>query len=151
MERNGIMYCENCGKEISDDAKFCDHCGGSVSAPGQSAPVVIPASTPAGQTVSAGPVCPNCGKEVSRQARACPGCGQPILGDSSPKSQTVVVILAFFLGVFGIHRFYVGKNGTAILQLLTFGGLGIWAFIDFIIAACGAFTDSDGRKITNWQ
>lgn len=23
------MYCKHCGKEIADDSKFCQHCGGS--------------------------------------------------------------------------------------------------------------------------
>ena len=59
-----------------------------------------------------------------------------------------VCLLAFFLGGLGVHRFYVGKIGTGILMLLTLGGLGIWALIDFIIAICGKFTDSDGKVIS---
>ncbi|MGD8727913.1 MAG: TM2 domain-containing protein [Gemmatimonadales bacterium] len=61
-----------------------------------------------------------------------------------------VLLLCFFLGVFGAHRFYVGKVGTGILQLITIGGLGIWTVYDFIIIVVGAFTDSDGNKITEW-
>jgi TM2 domain-containing membrane protein YozV len=59
-------------------------------------------------------------------------------------------LLCFFVGVFGAHRFYVGKVGTAILQILTLGGLGIWCFIDFILIIVGAFTDKEGNKITQW-
>lgn len=59
-------------------------------------------------------------------------------------------LLCFFFGTFGAHRFYVGKIGTAILQLLTLGGLGIWVLIDFILIIVGAFTDKDGRKIAQW-
>jgi TM2 domain-containing membrane protein YozV len=59
-------------------------------------------------------------------------------------------LLSFFLGVFGAHRFYVGKIGTGIVQLLTLGGLGIWAFVDFIMIIVGAFTDKEGNKITQW-
>jgi len=59
-------------------------------------------------------------------------------------------LLAFFFGVFGAHLFYVGKTGTAILQLCTLGGLGIWATIDWILILCKAFTDGQGRRITNW-
>ena len=59
-------------------------------------------------------------------------------------------LLCFFFGVFGFHRFYVGKIGTGILQLVTFGGLGIWALIDFIMIIIGAFTDKEGNKITQW-
>jgi hypothetical protein len=59
-------------------------------------------------------------------------------------------ILVLLFGVFGAHRFYVGKIGTAILQLCTCGGLGIWATIDLILIVCGVFTDDQGRKITQW-
>lgn len=59
-------------------------------------------------------------------------------------------LLCFFLGVFGAHRFYVGKTGTAILQILTLGGLGIWALIDMIIIIVGGFTDKEGNKLTEW-
>ncbi len=59
-------------------------------------------------------------------------------------------LLCFFLGIFGAHRFYVGKIGTGILQLVTLGGLGIWALIDFIMIIVGAFTDKEGNKITQW-
>lgn len=59
-------------------------------------------------------------------------------------------LLAFLFGVFGAHRFYVGKTGTAIIQLLTLGGLGVWAMIDCILIIVGAFTDGEGNKITQW-
>jgi TM2 domain-containing membrane protein YozV len=59
-------------------------------------------------------------------------------------------LLCFFLGVFGAHRFYVGKIGTGILQLVTLGGLGIWALVDFIMIIIGSFTDKEGNKITQW-
>ena len=59
-------------------------------------------------------------------------------------------LLCFFLGCFGAHRFYVGKIGTGILQLLTLGGLGIWALIDWIMIIIGAFTDKQGQKLTEW-
>ncbi|MSQ12427.1 MAG: TM2 domain-containing protein [Dehalococcoidia bacterium] len=68
----------------------------------------------------------------------------------SPKSRLVVALLAGFLGVLGVHRFYVGKIGTGILMLLTFGGLGIWKLIDFIMAVAGVMKDKDGKPITKW-
>ena len=59
-------------------------------------------------------------------------------------------LLCFFAGPFGGHRYYVGKVGTGILQLVTLGGLGIWCLIDFVMIIIGSFTDNQGRKITQW-
>ena len=68
----------------------------------------------------------------------------------SDKSIVIALLLCFFLGVIGAHRFYVGKIGTGILQLLTLGGLGIWSLIDFIFIAAGRFTDKAGSRLS-WQ
>ena len=68
----------------------------------------------------------------------------------SPKKRLLAAILSFFFGVFGAHRFYVGKIITGILQLVTIGGLGIWSFIDFLIILFGEFKDKEGMKITEW-
>lgn len=59
------------------------------------------------------------------------------------------LLLCLFLGGIGVHRFYVGKVGTGILQLITLGGCGIWILIDLIMIITGSFTDKDGNKITN--
>ena len=59
----------------------------------------------------------------------------------------VTILLEFLLGVIGAHRFYVGKTGTGILMLFTFGGLGIWLLIDLILIITGQFTNKDGEKI----
>jgi TM2 domain-containing membrane protein YozV len=63
------------------------------------------------------------------------------------KSWVVALVLSFFVGVLGIHRFYVGKIGTGILMLITFGGFGIWSLIDFIMIAVGKFTDKQGLAL----
>jgi TM2 domain-containing membrane protein YozV len=70
---------------------------------------------------------------------------------SSDKKILPAFLLCFFLGIFGAHRFFVGKIGTGVLQLLTLGGLGIWALIDFIMIIVGSFTDKDGNKLTEWN
>ncbi|WP_219464582.1 TM2 domain-containing protein [Nonomuraea rhizosphaerae] len=63
------------------------------------------------------------------------------------KSWIVAVLLCFFLGALGVHRFYVGKVGTGILQLITLGGLGVWVLIDFIMILIGNFTDKQGQPL----
>lgn len=66
---------------------------------------------------------------------------------TSDKGFVPALLLCFFFGVLGVHRFYVGKIGTGILQLLTLGGLGIWALVDFIMIVVGSFKDKLGRPI----
>jgi TM2 domain-containing membrane protein YozV len=65
----------------------------------------------------------------------------------SEKSFVAALLLCFFLGSLGVHRFYAGKVGTGILMLISFGGLGIWTIIDFIIIVVGKFTDNQGKLI----
>jgi TM2 domain-containing membrane protein YozV len=69
--------------------------------------------------------------------------------EKSEKGFVPTLLLAFFLGVFGAHRFYVGKIGTAILMILTLGGLGIWSLIDFVMIAVGSFKDKEGKVVKN--
>ena len=59
-------------------------------------------------------------------------------------------LLAWFLGIFGVHRFYVGKVGTGILMLVTLGFFGIWTLIDFIVILVGSFKDKENRVLSNW-
>lgn len=68
----------------------------------------------------------------------------------SPKSRLAALLLCIFLGVLGIHRFYVGKVFTGILYLFTGGLFGIGYVVDLVIIICGGFTDSNGRYITKW-
>jgi len=68
---------------------------------------------------------------------------------TAQKSMIVTALLCFFLGVFGVHRFYVGKVGTGILQIVTFGGFfGLWPLIDLIMILIGKFTDKQGQPLS---
>ena len=69
----------------------------------------------------------------------------------STKSRLVALLLCFFFGWLGIHRFYVGKIGTGILTIVTlFGFFGIWPLIDFIVIIIGGFKDKQGQPLTKW-
>lgn len=70
---------------------------------------------------------------------------------ASEKSRAVALALCIPLGVFGAHRFYVGKIGTGLLQLCTFGGLGLWWLYDLITIASGEFRDVDGLRVKHWD
>ena len=83
----------------------------------------------------------------------------------SPKSKVTAAWLAFFLGTLGIHRFYVGKTGSAVVTLILFlvgistAGvvvglvilypLGLWSFIDFFIILTGNYKDKKGLYLKN--
>ena len=61
------------------------------------------------------------------------------------KNQMTALILSFFFGTLGFDRFYLGCIGTGFLKLITFGGFGIWALVDFVRIAtgdrlCGGFS-----------
>ena len=63
------------------------------------------------------------------------------------KSKLTAILLCFFLGVLGIHRFYLGYTITGVIQLLTFGGFLIWVIIDFIRLITGSLEDSEGNVL----
>ena len=97
--------------------------------------------------------CHRCGVVIDAQAVVCPKCGvlQPSLGGQSEKKLLPAVILASPpFGVFGAHRFYVGKYLTGALMAVTFGGFGLWWLVDFVRLVIGNFSDADGEKITDW-
>ena len=101
--------------------------------------------------------CSNCGAEINDNAVVCVKCGCAVNNQPAPVANTnvstkdwlVTLLLCFFFGALGIHRFYVGKTGTGIIQLLTCGGCGVWALIDFVVICLGNFTDADGKPIKN--
>jgi hypothetical protein len=68
----------------------------------------------------------------------------------SKRSRGVTMLLSFFGGVFGLHRFYVDKPRTAIAMIFTFGGCGIWYLYDLVLIAAGEFRDSDDLPVRNW-
>lgn len=63
------------------------------------------------------------------------------------KSKLVTFLLCWFLGIFGVHRFYVGKIGTGILWLLTGGLFGVGVLIDMIMILTNSFRDKDGNLL----
>jgi hypothetical protein len=100
--------------------------------------------------------CRSCGAVIKQEPEICPKCGvrqrklPGAVGPVSSKDIIPAAVLCFFLGWLGIHRFYVGKSGTGVLMILTVGGCGIWALIDFIMIVVGNFTDKEG-KFLKWN
>jgi TM2 domain-containing membrane protein YozV len=104
--------------------------------------------------------CRGCGKEIHESAITCPDCGalQSKNSIGSGKKQGTAVLFAFFLGLFGGHRFYLGNIQLGILYLFTFGLLGIGALIDLFnlafmrpeVFAAKYNTGSIGQPVGIW-
>ena len=61
------------------------------------------------------------------------------------KNKTTAILLSFFLGGLGVDRFYLGYPLLGVLKLITLGGLGIWAIIDFVLIVTGKLKPKDGE------
>ena len=62
--------------------------------------------------------------------------------DKEPKTRKrwVAIVLCFFFGVLGLHRFYMGDMVIGLIQLFTGGGGGLWWLIDLFRLFFGGFS-----------
>lgn len=51
----------------------------------------------------------------------------------SLRKPTTMLIISIFLGGYGVDRFMLGETGLGVAKLLTCGGAGIWAIIDWFL------------------
>ena len=125
-------YCLSCGVKKGNGNKYCSNCGTPRKSENQD-------------------VCLNCGKDFRR----------PFGGYDGEKLKLVTLLLAVFIGSFGVHQFYVGKNQRGILYIvLTILGvvtLGmttciayVLVLIDIVKILLNKFKDSDGNIIERW-
>lgn len=84
------------------------------------------------------------GKKLSFPQKMALKLTQKKMKGSGEKDQLVAAILCFAIGIFGVHRFYLGYTGIGILQILTLGGLGIWTLIDLIRILLGDLKPKGG-------
>lgn len=135
------MYCKNCGNPIDENAAVCTQCG-----------------VPKGQGTQ---FCSNCGTQLAPGAAVCMACGYATAPNGNiaapgAKSKMAAGLLGIFLGVFGVHNFYLGYTGKAIAQLLisvlSCGFLAlvseIWGLIEGIMILSGSInTDGKGNPL----
>lgn len=127
-----LVPCKFCGEMISDQASTCPKCG---------APVEFTArpAAPAGDSTKVDMF-------MTVHAKELPETQLPMIREKllklddnkmnqlnmlQFKSPTTMLIISIFLGAYGIDRFMLGDTGLGVLKLLTCGGLGIWAIIDW--------------------
>lgn len=136
-----IMFCKNCGNQMDDIAAVCVKCG-----------------VPKGVGNN---FCFNCGNPLVPGAFVCTTCGAPTnaapaAGNPELKSKMCAGLLGIFLGVFGVHNFYLGNTGKAVAQLLitllSCGFLspvsGIWGLIEGIMLLTGSINvDGNGMPL----
>lgn len=71
---------------------------------------------------------------------------QPPEAENQSKSYVGASLISYFLGCFGIDRFYLGYTGLGIAKLLTFGGLGIWAYVENWLIVFGVIRQKGDRR-----
>lgn len=115
-----MKFCKHCGKQIPKDAVLCVHCGRQVEELGggtPAAPNIVITNTNANTNTNTNTVT----------------AGVPYGAMKKEKNKWVALLLCFFLGILGGHKFYEGKIGMGILYLFTVGLFGIGVFVDFIM------------------
>lgn len=66
---------------------------------------------------------------------------------SEQKDWLITLLLCLFVGGLGVHRFYTGHILIGVIQILTFGGCGIWWLVDLIMIITGSYTDANGQPL----
>ena len=152
------MYCKECGKEISADAKCCPYCGavlenssGAVSP--KSALVALLFGIFLGGIGINNFYLGHIGRGITKIVLRILGTAFYILG----------VVHITFGSIGGISDF-VEHNIFSISEASVLGSIGLiclggvllfigstWAFIEWILIACGKAKDSNGLPVTNWN
>ena len=134
-----MVFCANCGNELGETENFCQTCGeklplkSSVAQPAYTAPAPAPQQTQ------------NVAQNVTVQVAPTVARMGP-----SPKNRTVVLVLCILLGWMGVHRFYVGRVGSGIAYLFTFGVFFIGWIVDIFMILGGNFADNFNNPILEW-
>lgn len=144
------MYCKNCGAQMDNNANACVYCG-FYNGTGNNFCQFC-----GNPTINGAPNCPSCGAildSANQQNNQVSIQNAPI----GKKSKIAAGLLAIFLGVFGIHNFYLGytKKGTiqiVISLVLSWTGIApiaieIWAIVEAVKILSGNMLDAEGMTL----
>lgn len=109
-------FCKHCGGKIPEDAILCTLCGRQVE-------------EIKSKTEKPSIVINNDNNNVNTNSNIAQNGA---MGYGRPKNKWVALLLCFFLGCFGGHKFYEGKAGMGVLYIFTVGLFGIGVIVDFI-------------------
>ena len=113
------MFCRNCGEQMNDNQAICIKCGV--------------------KTGDGNAFCQNCGNPVAPEAEACLSCGvalkkpaakEPLAG----QNKIVMILLAIFIGGWGIHNFMMGETKKGIVKIVTSFLCGIGSILGIVDA-----------------
>ena len=104
------MYCKNCGKELNEGAAVCLSCGVQVGT-GLSYCMKCGARLESGQAY-----CLSCGVAADFGVSRTSGVSSD--GKIGGQDKSVLILLAIFLGGFGVHNFMLGENKKAVAKIL---------------------------------
>jgi len=159
-------FCPNCGVGVNEVIKTCPKCGNKTSELfcAKCGHAFVAPNAPIARMGGNVKLCKFCGHTIHAEAVLCPHCGRQVeYADDggftiagSPqqvfinnyyggeyaeppgrrKNKWVAVILCFFFGIWGVHKFYEGRIVLGVLYILTVGLFFIGVFIDLIVLLC---------------
>jgi tetratricopeptide (TPR) repeat protein len=108
-----MAFCTNCGVPLKEGAKFCGNCGRAIplAEPVTAEPPQVTAITEPAQVTVTEPV-----EIPAAVTPAKPGTTETATG--KPLSLGLAYVLWFFLGLFGVHQFYLGRRLEGVLRVI---------------------------------
>lgn len=143
----GKLICSKCNHEYGKKDKTCPNCMADVNVQDSVIDSTATISTPANSEMR---FCRACGHVVHLSATDCPRCGAKQY-PTNKLSKSMALLMCFFFGAFGGHRFYLGRPVSGVLYLLFFWTLipPLIAFVEFFILLCSSeetINEKYGRK-----
>jgi TM2 domain-containing membrane protein YozV len=138
------IACPNCQQHLLCNESYrgvqfaCPTCGATIKVP----PLADP-PPPAKLRIAAAAPAPVASREPQPHIPRRPYVPSRPRG----KSWLTTFMLAWFLGGFGIDRFYTGRTGLGIGKLLTNAACGVWGLIDILLLLFGRYRDAEGNSL----